>query len=339
MTRELEWEEISRLQKASLFSLENYENFFRKSLEIKSPIIDIWGDTRVVVPIEQKEVIQEQINRDFIQEFKDQYKERFGLKKEFFSLVAVLKDSPDPLGNIHKSGRKLTKEIGNNPDLGEGVVLLYSQVKNSYVIPKSYIILSVDPYDFIMMGTGRGWGTCYSPMSSHYTGGYSLANDKNSFLVYITTNIENPIAMNKNKLHRRLGVLNDDFSGATLSTQYPYKNQRFEESAIHLIQSSFSTIGNDAKIEEDKAIKIYKTVSSQIYNDFTMAINGRKSHLYIGKDISDDTLIHYGSRFKCIRCGENQASDDMPICVDCELEVIGDNWEKFQEGENGCSMT
>ena len=327
---ESQYEMINLLQGVNLFSHEDYISFYKKSLEAKSKVMGLMGGaTRIYAKLENDTAINIENERRFNQEIKSRYKEEFGLDSGFFKLCNILSNSKDVVGNKHSSGKKITKVINQTPELGEKVVLLYSQVKNSFIIPDSYLVVSVEPYDFVMMGKGQGWHTCYQPMGEHYSGGYSLALDKFTFLTYIIT--QNPNKMGDTeiplgKIYRRLAVFNKTYDGMMMSTQYPYKNSGMEEFTTNFLeQLFFSSLGEEIVYKHDKHIKTYKTSLSQIYNDFTLASSMKRENLYVGVDRKED-LLKYGNPFKCLHCGGHIALNDMPICSDCEYEIYGDDW-------------
>lgn len=302
-----------------LFTLEDYIEYYEKSLQAKEKIISmLGGTTRVYFKIDDMSAIKEQSEVDFKKEFKERYKEEFGVNAGFFKLVGIL-NSSNVLENRHTSGKKMTKVINGIEELGEKVVLMYSQIKNSYIIPDSYLSFSVDPFDFIMMGTGKGWTTCYKPGGEHYTGGYSLSLDGKTFLTYVsTTEPSSDINHVYSKIYRRLGVFTKDYDGVKLSTQYPYKNKGMEDFTTGKIKEYLLPHIEGVAIEENEKVKIYKVHLSQIYNDYTNAIKNRKEETYIGPKGKEE-VIKYGKVVKCLHCKKKDALQDLPICLDCEL--------------------
>lgn len=323
-----QYEKINLSQGVSLFSYNNYENFFSQVTEKKKEIITMMDNNlRLVFKIDNMKAIKTQAERDFKKEFKERYKENRKIDAGFFKLAGLLNDS-DLIENKHSSGKKLSKVINQTPELGEEIVLMYSQIKNSYILPSSYLVISVHPYDFIMMGVGRGWTTCYKPMGEHYTGGYSAALDNYTFLTYVMTEKPNfnDVEYVDRKIYRRLGVFSKDYKGAMLSTQYPYKNNGIEEFTINTLQGTFfSSLGENFISVHDDNIKTYKTNLSQVYNDFTLGIKSKRENLYIGAP-KESEILKYGSVVKCLSCNKTNAFSDMPICGDCELKTYEGNW-------------
>lgn len=328
--REQELEAIDAKQGINLFSISDYINFYNQALDNKKRLIEIFKDrTRIIIPLSGSEYLDEYIEKEFKDSFKQQYKEKFGVKEPYFTLLGIMKNSTTFLGNKYQDGRKVTKVINAEPTLGEDVVLLYSQVKNSFIKPnESYLVLSIDPYDFIMMGVGKKWKTCYKPLGEHYSAGYSLANDRLAMLSYITTNITNPIIMNESKLYRRLCIFREKYNGVVISTQYPYKNSLFEEALINTITENIFPNREDIIVKSyNDNLSLYKKASTQIYNDFVLAPSNKKEHLYIGEPVKEKEIIRYGTIFKCIHHPDVIAFDDMPLCADCELEYFGEDWD------------
>ena len=322
-----EYELINSLQGVNLFSYEQYCKFRENSLAAKKPIIDkMGGKTRLIFKIENIHAIKVESERMFKKEYKQAIKEAFSIDKNFFQVANIIYNS-SLLENKHSSGMKMTKIIKKNINdeaLADQMVLLYSQVKNSFIIPNSFLVISVDPFDFITMGRGKGWHTCYKPMGDFYTGSYSAALDKGTFLTYITTKEDLSFPDDfENKIYRRLGVFSPDLKGLMLSTQYPYKNDGFEEFTINTITEQFFK-DKEVVTEHNKNIKTYKTPLSQVYNDFTSAMSHKRENLYIGIP-REKEILRYGSVVKCLHCDTNVASNDMPICPSCELEVF-ENW-------------
>lgn len=327
-----EYNMISSLQGASLFSYENYCKFVENSLKIKQPIIDkMDGNTRLFIKLKNTKAITLESERMFKSEYKKAMKAKLEkIDKNFFQIANILYNS-SLLENKHSSGKKMTKVIKetlDEPDIADDMILLYSQIKNSFIVPDSYLVISVEPFDFITMGLGKGWHTCYKPMGDFYTGSYSAGLDPGAFLTYVTTkkDLKFPDDYN-NKIYRRLGIFTKDLEGLMLSTQYPYKNDGIEEFTINAItEKFFNESENDVIVEHNQNIKTYKTPLSQVYNDFTSAIKHKRENLYIGNP-REGEILRYGKVVKCLRCEKNIASTDMPICVECEKEVFKDWYE------------
>lgn len=332
-----QYEEINSLQGVSLFSASDYTRYYKRSQKAKSSIKIMLGDkNRVYFKVDSIDAAKTELNRKFKFALTAAYKERHGFDQGFFSFARLLANSDSVIGNKHNSGQKLTKKINSDPLLGPDITLMYSQIKNQFTIPDCYLVVSVDPYDFITMGVGQGWATCYKPFGQHYTGGYSLGLDNHTFLTYIVT--KNPEEEDYNKLslkkiYRRLGVFTNDYRGISLSTQYPYKNQGFEEFTINTLQGLFleNLKDEDFVIEHSKDIKVYKTRLSQIYNDFTLAPGDKREDLYLGTK-REQEVTKYGTAMNCIVCDTMLASDFMPLCPDCEdKQTEGmENWEVFR---------
>lgn len=232
--------------------------------------------------------------------------------------------------NKHKTGMKFTKKVKealseeNFGEIADEIILMYSQIKNSFIMPKSYFVISIDPTDFVLMGIGKGWKTCYNPIDGdHFTGAFSTGLDSSTILTYFTTDLEDP----EKKLYRRLGVFTSDYKGMKLSTQYPYKNSSFEEFTIAALKDTIFDKDNFVA-KKDKTIRVHKNLSSQIFNDFVSSPSNKKESLYIGNPRGEE-ILHYGANVQCLRCGSKPALQDIPICSDCEYEVVGDNWEEF----------
>lgn len=321
--------EIDSLQGANLFSIGNYENFYENSLKNKSEIIDLFGgNKRLVKKIDDIAGLQEQSEREFKEEFKirvkkDIYGDKYN--SSYFKLLSSIISS-NLMDNRHSSGKKFTKVVMETVDIeyAEKIVLLYSQVKNSYTVPNSYLVLSVDPYDFLTMGTGKGWKTCYKPNGGeHYTGTYSIALDNFSFVSYVVTSLEDLDSEKKysEKIYRRMGVFTESYDGLTLSTQYPYKNEGFEKFTLKFIEDEVLNKKGNIVVRKgnENKVKTYKTVNSQVYNDFVSAPSNKKESLYIGVP-REEGVSRFGSVFKCLSCGEFKALNDIPICANCDEE-------------------
>lgn len=112
-----------------------------------------------------------------------------------------------------------------------------------------------------------------------------------------------------------------------LSTQYPYKNSSFEEFTIAALKDTIFDKDNFVA-KKDKTIRVHKNLSSQIFNDFVSSPSSKKENLYIGNP-REEEILHYGANVSCLRCDSKPALQDIPICSDCEYEVVGDDWEEF----------
>ena len=206
-----------------------------KMEQLKSRIEAVLFITARAVSLEEIAVILgEEKERAFREEFRNQLKEKYKVGKVFFLVVSVMADS-NLILNKHKTGMKFTKKVKealseeNFGEIADEIILMYSQIKNSFIMPKSYFVISIDPTDFVLMGIGKGWKTCYNPIDGdHFTGAFSAGLDSSTILTYFTTDLEDP----EKKLYRRLGVFTSDYKGMKLSTQYPYKNSSFEEKKL-----------------------------------------------------------------------------------------------------------
>lgn len=302
----------------NLFDVEEYEKFYENCKNNKSKIYKMMGNkTRLIYKVKNTDM-EEFKEREFHSEFRNRIKDLLGINKEFFSVIRTFPDS-DLINNKHKSGKKYTKflkEELQKENIDEGIIeqaiLTYSQVKNSYVTPNCSLVISVEPIDFLLMGVGKGWHTCYTPNEGDYfTGSFSLGLDSYSFLTYFVINGEiiNPL----DKIYRRVGVFSEDYKGFMLSTQYPYKNKSFEDFTCQILNTIF--FEESYEKVHNKNIKVYKNHSSQIYNDFVSS--PKKENLYIGKPREGKYVLYYGENVKCLKCGKNHALNDVPLCVDC----------------------
>lgn len=320
---------IDKLVFVNPLSLSEYENYFENSLKAKSKIRELMnGQNRIVFEVDSV-ILGEEKERAFREEFRNQLKERYKVGKAFFVVISVMADS-NLILNKHKTGMKFTKKVKealseeNFGEIADEIILMYSQIKNSFIMPKSYFVISIDPTDFVLMGIGKGWKTCYNPIDGdHFTGAFSAGLDSSTILTYFTTDLEDP----EKKLYRRLGVFTSDYKGMKLSTQYPYKNSSFEEFTIAALKDTIFDKDNFVA-KKDKTIRVHKNLSSQIFNDFVSSPSNKKESLYIGNPRGEE-ILHYGANVQCLRCGSKPALQDIPICSDCEYEVVGDNWEEF----------
>lgn len=320
---------IDKLVFVNPLSLSEYENYFENSLKAKSKIRELMnGQNRIVFEVDS-DILGEEKERAFREEFRNQLKERYKVSKAFFVVISVMADS-NLILNKHKTGMKFTKKVKEAlskedfEEIADEIILMYSQIKNSFIMPKSYFVISIDPTDFVLMGIGKGWKTCYNPIDGdHFTGAFSAGLDSSTILTYFTTDLEDP----EKKLYRRLGVFTSDYKGMKLSTQYPYKNSSFEEFTIAALKDTIFDKDNFVA-KKDKTIRVHKNLSSQIFNDFVSSPSNKKESLYIGNP-REEEILHYGANVQCLRCGSKPALQDIPICSDCEYEVVGDNWEEF----------
>lgn len=320
---------IDKLVFVNPLSLSEYENYFENSLKAKSKIRELMnGQDRIVFEVDS-DILGEEKERAFREEFRNQLKERYKVSKAFFVVISVMADS-NLILNKHKTGMKFTKKVKEAlskedfEEIADEIILMYSQIKNSFIMPKSYFVISIDPTDFVLMGIGKGWKTCYNPIDGdHFTGAFSAGLDSSTILTYFTTDLEDP----EKKLYRRLGVFTSDYKGMKLSTQYPYKNSSFEEFTIAALKDTIFDKDNFVA-KKDKTIRVHKNLSSQIFNDFVSSPSNKKESLYIGNP-REEEILHYGANVQCLRCGSKPALQDIPICSDCEYEVVGDNWEEF----------
>ena len=323
---------IDKLVFVNPLSLSEYENYFENSLKAKSKIRELMnGQDKIVFEVDS-DILEEEQERAFRGEFRTQLKEKYGVGKIFFEVILVMGES-NLIKNKHESGKKFTKQLkeklisskeGWSFSTVDEIILLYSQIKNSFIMPKSYFVISIDPTDFVLMGIGKGWKTCYNPIDGdHFTGAFSAGLDSSTILTYFTTDLEDP----EKKLYRRLGVFTPDYKGMMLSTQYPYKNSSFEEFTISALKDTIFDKDNFVA-KKDKTIRVHKNLSSQIFNDFVSSPSNKKENLYIGNP-REEEILHYGANVSCLRCDSKPALQDIPICSDCEYEVVGDDWEEF----------
>lgn len=321
--RNRQYLEIESLQGLSLFSEDKYEKYYENSMKEKQEIISkLKGNLKTIIEIDNVVGLEENGEREFKKEFKDRLRDKIGKTMDYFMILSDVNNS-NLLKNKHNNGTKFTKTLKktiSDEKIADEIILMYSQIKNSYVMPKSYLVISVDPYDFAMMGISSSWKTCYKPYGDFGTGPYSAALDKFSFLTYVVTdpNSINTIKGYENKIYRRLGVFTRDYKGAMLSTQYPYKNLGFEEFTINTLNTLFFN-EEPFVIEHNDKIKTYKTSSSQVYNDFVSASHIKKENLYIGSP-REEEILRYGSVVKCFNCDQHRALNEVPICIDCEIK-------------------
>ena len=320
---------VDKLVFVNPLSLSEYENYFENSLKAKSKIRELMnGQDKIVFEVDN-DILGEEKERAFREEFRNRLKEKYKVSKVFFVILSIMADS-NLISNKHKTGMKFTKKLKEVlskegfEEVANEIILMYSQIKNSFIMPKSYFVISIDPTDFVLMGIGKGWKTCYNPIDGdHFTGAFSAGLDSSTILTYFTTDLEDP----ENKLYRRLGVFTSDYKGMMLSTQYPYKNSSFEEFTISALKDTIFDKDNFVA-KRDKTIRVHKNLSSQIFNDFVSSPSNRKENLYIGSP-REKEILHYGANVSCLRCGSKPALQDIPVCSDCEYEVVGDNWEEF----------
>lgn len=313
----------------NLLGLEKYESFYENSLKAKKKIIDMMGGELKIIQKVSPSEMKEESERVFRANFRNYIKKEYGITKLFFVVAGCITES-NMIDNRHKSGMKFTKKVkilldssGFDPSISNNIVLKYSMMKNSFILPESYLVISVDPIDFIYMGVGRGWNTCYSYKDgSHFTGAISSGLDKVSFLTYFTTDIDSY----EDKLYRRLGIFSKDYTGMMLSTQYPYKNESFEKITVDALREIFLNKEDFVELRNQE-VRAYKKLSSQVFNDFVSSSSSKRERLYIGKP-REGEILYYGEMVKCFLCNERKAEESIPICEKCN----GDIELKTQEG-------
>lgn len=331
---------IEKHQRLSYFTFEEYCSFVENALETKKDLISRMNNqTRIVLPLEDTQGADlEYKNISCRDIFKKRSREElFGGKVQSITLklYSILRESK-VFENRHSSGKKMTKvileTIGGKE--GEDLVLLYSQIKNTFVAPKGFVVISVDPFDFLMMGKGRDWHTCYQPNGGlHYGGTYALSMDPKAITAYITTD-ENILEGNENKIYRRLGVFKEDLSALRLSTEYPYKNEFMEKAIVESINKLLFDGQATFSQQEKDTFKLYQSPGSQIYNDFVSATAEKISYSTLALDRSVESgITRYGKPFKCIVCHKHASTNDLPICVDCEMNSLEKSWEEHHGEE------
>lgn len=293
-----EYEELMRAGVSpSDFSVSDYVNFVNEVERAKEHISKKLGGKRLLIPILSEDDMEEQRKRDFASEFKKVLRDRYKTGIFLLRTLSLVNQNKDTLlENKTKNGKRFTKELKETflgseyEETVDDVILLYSQIKNSFVsITDAYLVISVDPFDFLTMGIGRGWTTCYKPGGEYQLGPLSIAKDSVSFLTYVT---KGDSLRYDAKLYRRLGVIDEKMTGVMLSTQYPYKNASFEKITLDTISDYF--FNGEFKGENNRPFRVFKTVSSQTYNDFTMS--REKSFCYIGAEQEKDKIVRTGVR-------------------------------------------
>lgn len=305
-----------------------YKSIEKSKQNIKDNFFN--GKKRLIFELEENSLELEN-ERKFKQKLKEEYKARFGYEN-FLLFVSILNDSISVLDNKHSSGKKLTKVLKETLSDKEEVVLMYSQIKNSFICPKSLLVFSVAPIDFLNMGRGKGWSTCYDIGADNFIGTISSGLDKNSFLCYVTTAKENGLDLEYNKkLYRRLVILDEEQKNCKVSTEYPYKNNLLEKEIINRIQEIFNFSSFQRK---NKTISIRKKRGSQVYNDFASSQQSKRSYLAIGNSLDKKQIITFGEKVVCPYCQQKGSQLNSLACYDCEVERLLDSIEKEDKYED-----
>lgn len=328
-----EYEVLGSLFSGSLsyLSQEEYTLFAKDVREAKKDTRDFLGGERLSFPIEDSNVMLEQGERDFKVAFSKYLLETLGRSKLYYQLRILVEASSLTSNKLIKENIKFTKELGKLFSatefeyLKDDIVLRYSQMKNSFILPQGKIVISTHPIDFLFMGQGRGWDTCYKYKGEHHTGAYSSALDPDTFLVFLNVGEEYSPESN---IYRRMGMLTKKKTGMVLSVQYPYKNDTIESIIVKILSEKYFT--ENLLVEKKLDIKIHKQPGSQVYNDFVS--NPKNEKLYIGKKDYEKDLLHYGKVVPCLRCREDRALIDLPYCFDCHLDVFNIDEEEFDAG-------
>ena len=126
---------VDKLVFVNPLSLSEYENYFENSLKAKSKIRELMnGQDRIVFEV-NSDILGEEKERAFREEFRNQLKERYKVGKVFFIVISVMADS-NLILNKHKTGMKFTKKVKevlskeNFKEIADEIILMYSQIKN-----------------------------------------------------------------------------------------------------------------------------------------------------------------------------------------------------------------
>ena len=101
---------IDKLVFVNPLSLSEYENYFENSLKAKTKIRELMnGQDKMVFEV-GNDILGEEKERAFREEFRNQLKERYRVSKVFFVVINVVADS-NLISNKHKTGMKFTKKV------------------------------------------------------------------------------------------------------------------------------------------------------------------------------------------------------------------------------------
>lgn len=209
----------------------------------------------------------------------------------------------------------------------------YKEIFSEYSVKSStdYLILSVNPSDFLTMSLGNSWGSCMTPDGGYSAGIFSYLTSKNSFLAYtvseddiVNGKMEKPSTA---KIWREICYLDWDRTNAETiifleQKHYPSVN-RINSTLVRLVISQI--LGREMVGINNLSIR-GKGVDFG-YNDFNHGVDPfYNGALVLPQDTRRNIenlsfTVHLGeSRLLCWACGNNNDSDepeDGGVCDNC----------------------
>ena len=300
----------NKIDTTNPLEIEGLVAYIMESGKAKSNIRKMIGAERVSFPIDSSNRIEE-LEGKMREELSRLILGSCNISVDYLKIKNEFKRS-SLINNTHISGMKFTKVIsrvlGDQEKVDE-FLLLYSRLKSEVSLPSSSLVISVAPLDFANMGIGKKWNTCYAPWSDNYSGGFSLGLDEYSFLIYLTSNIDDP----SSKTYRRVGTFNEDYTGIVLSSPYPYSSKTVSDYTVEKLREVFE-IPDDNPPKNLAEAPVRKWPGSQIYFDFLSA-DKKKEFVTLGEGVSEEFRL--GKPMFCLMCGFRIAEVSVPYCRHC----------------------
>lgn len=239
-----------------------------------------------------------------------------------------------------KAGRVLRKAFKALHDgdaaKAEAIVQKYSLINNESV--NGYLVLSVNPLDFLSMSWGQSWGSCLDAGGEYETGTLAWALDEYSLLTFLISESDYD-KLNEDeyveKKWRKVLVWDSDYTNLLGNRGYPYCGENLTtESVLSLFPFTFQS-NDSSKIVNRIAVRQL----GQCYNDVS---SGNKIMLFSNTDIESFTNLkenrpkfYLGKAVPCLECNSGIEALSEGFTGSCcspfeECEFCGEMWDSSE---------
>lgn len=206
----------------------------------------------------------------------------------------------------------------------EEIANRYSLVLNEKKLVGT-LVLSVNPIDFLTMSWSDNWSSCLDAGGEYESGTMSYAIDETSIISFFISERDNENLLANNyvsKKWRKVFVISEDNTSILASRGYPYDGEMLTNITAEHISKLFLDGKELVKYEYEKVfsrVAAFLKQGAPGYSDVGLRnkINVYSSILNLDEEKKGIVKFQFGSDYKCLHCGWDDAHAEGYACTSC----------------------